>query len=243
MKNKFVAFIISTCLVNFVFAQKAELGLGPIFNFHFIQSDVQSAEDSLKNLSAFRATLQAGARIQIKAGKNWMIQTGMGYQRNSSRFERTNLQFHDSIHPTIGRIDDLSQAATKSAIYRYNFDYLEIPLNFQYRINVSKGASVYTPYVVLGIQNQILLTHQLRVDLKGFTVQGENIFKVDESGWTAADYKALLNLGARFELNMSKDTWVVIQPEFKLPLLGSTTSDPKVAHGSFATWFGIARKI
>lgn len=223
--------------------QTIEAGIGPLFNFHFIRTTPHEIADSMKSISQFRATFQGGVRVNLKAGRNWKFQTGIGYARNSSRFERTGLQFHDTIHAEIGRIEDLSQAATKTVIYKYNFDYVEIPLNFMYQLHVQKGSSFYTPYILLGVQNQLLMKHFMHVDLKGFSAQGKQAFDIEKTGWNGAEYKMQLNLGARFEIKMDKSMSISIQPELKIPVMASAESNPSVSHGAFGLWLGLNRKF
>jgi hypothetical protein len=223
--------------------QTIEAGLGPLFNYHFIRTDPHQLGDSMKNIAALRTTFQGGIRVNLKAGRNWKFQTGIGYARNSSRFERTGLEFHDTIHTEIGRIEDLSQAATKTVIYKYNFDYIEIPLNFMYQIHVQKGTSFYTPYVLIGVQNQLLMKHFMHVDLKGFSAYGEQSFDIDKTGWDGAEYKMQLNLGARFEFKMEKSMAVSVQPEIKIPLMATAGDNPSVNHGALGLWLGINRKF
>jgi hypothetical protein len=236
-------------LLLFCFAQNSqaqgtvEAGIGGLLNYQFISSTKQSTADSLRDLSKAHMSFQAGLRVNFNIKKDWGCQIGIGYARYNSRFERVGLRFHDSIHPALGRIEDLSEAATKTVVYRYNFDYIDIPINFTYRLTVRKGAAYYTPYVIVGFNNEILLNHNLRIDTKGFSINGENIHKIKETGWTATQYNLLMNLGARFEIKLDKKTQVVLQPEFKLPLLKSTESDPTLRYGAAGIWLGIARKI
>lgn len=220
-----------------------EAGIGGLLNYQFISSTKKNAADSLSAISKSHLSFQAGLRVNFEIKKNWGCQIGFGYARYNSRFERVGWRFHDSIHPALGRIEDLSEAATKTVIYRYNFDYLDIPINFTYKIIVRKGAAYYTPYIIMGFNNEILLNHNLRIDTKGFTIKGENVHKIDDTGWTAAQYNLLMNLGARFEIKLDKKTQVVLQPELKLPLLKSTLSDPTIRYGAAGIWLGIARKI
>lgn len=223
--------------------QTIEAGVGPLFNYHFIRTDDHTIADSMKDIAAFRATFQGGVRVNLKAGRNWRFQTGIGYARNSSRFERTGLEFHDTIHAEIGRIEDLSQAATKTVIYKYNFDYIEIPLNFMYQIHVQKGSSFYTPYVLIGVQNQLLMKHFMHVDLEGFSAKGEQSFDIEKTGWNGADYKMQLNLGARFEFKVDKSYSVSVQPEIKIPVMATAENNPTVSHGALGLWLGFNRKF
>lgn len=244
MKFRIQLLFISLLLGSQAQAQQTiEAGLGPLFNYHFIRSDRFEDADSLKSMAAFRATFQGGVRVNLKAGRNWKFQTGIGYARNSSRFERSGLKFHDTIHSEIGRIEDLSQAATKTVIYKYNFDYIEIPLNFMYQIHIQKGSSFYTPFVLVGVQNQLLMKHMLHVDLKGFSAKGEQSFDIEKTGWNSAEYKMQLNLGARFEFKMDKSYSLSVQPEIKIPLMASAEGNPNVHHGAMGIWLGLNRKF
>lgn len=244
IQSSLILFTILLCNFQNTLAQGSfEVGTGGLLNFQFISSEKNRTADSLRDLSKTHVTFQAGLRANFDIKKNWGCQIGIGYARYNSRFERVGLRFHDSIHPALGRIEDLSEAATKTVIYRYNFDYIDIPINFTYKLIVRKWASYYTPYVILGFNNEILLNHNLRVDTKGFTINGENIHKIDDTEWTAAQYNILMNLGARFEIKLDKNTQMVLQPEFKLPVLKSTLSDPTIRYGAAGLWLGIARKI
>lgn len=220
-----------------------EAGIGGLLNVHMLNYDNNNTTDSLKNLTKMRLTAQGGFKVNFKINRQFDMQIGLGYNRFSSKFERTGLNFHDSIHPAIGRIEDLSQGASKAALYWYNFDYLSIPLNFMYRIDVRKGAGIYTPYFVFGVQNDILVNHMLKVETRGFTMLGENVHKIKDSRWAPTDYVARINLGGRFEIKLDKLSNIVLQPEIKVAVNPSATAQPKVYQHAAGIWVGLTRKI
>jgi hypothetical protein len=195
IQSLIILLIVMVCDLQYTLAQSTiEAGTGGLLNFQFISSEKNGTADSLRDLSKTHVSLQAGLRANFELKKNWGCQIGIGYARYNSRFERVGLRFHDSIHPALGRIEDLSEAATKTVVYRYNFDYIDIPINFTYKLTVRKGAGFYSPYIIVGFNNEILLNHKLRIDTKGFTIKGENIHKIENTGWTAAQYNLLINL-------------------------------------------------
>jgi hypothetical protein len=190
-------------------------------------------------MNKMRTTLGFGLRIRIPMKKDWSFQTGLLYCRYGSRFDRENLQFQDTIYPTIGRIEDLSQGASKTVIYKYNFDYFVLPINFMLKIHNKKNKNTLNQYVCFGFENNLLVQHNLKLDLVGFDFNGEDRFTIKQTYWNPAKYLLSIKAGARFEIKIDNNSKFSIQPEIRIPLMNSTLGDPKITVSSFNLWSGL----
>jgi hypothetical protein len=216
-----------------------ELSLAPLFNYTVISSGQSSLQDSLKGMNKGRTTLGFGLRVKVQLKRDWFFQTGILYSRYGARFDRENLQFQDSIYPTIGRVEDLSQGASKNIIYKYNFDYFTIPINFLVKIHHKRNKATLNQYFTFGFENNLLVQHNLKLDLVGFDYNGEDRFTINETYWNPAKYLPALNVGARFEIKLNNQAKFSVQPEFRMPLMKSTIGDPKITVGSLNIWSGL----
>ena len=153
------------------------------------------------------------AWLTYSLGKKADFQIGFGYQQTRFSRKQTNLAFNNYTYPEIatGRIEDLSNTQ-KEITYNYRFHYLQIPL----MINTYLGRSGDFKWVYqfsAGITPQVLLKHQLVANCNpGFSIEGEDQFKLDSSGFDAKRIAVSMQIGLNIEYRESKNKVYFLQP-------------------------------
>lgn len=154
-----------------------------------------------------------------------MFEVGLRYNNTGFTKNLTDLQFHDSIHPDIDRIQDLSVAASKDASLKYNVHYFEIPARINYRLSPNSKAYKYNVYLTGGVTFQYRFTDYVNIDLTGFTVDGQSNFKKEKSYLNFNNFNAGPNIGIRAQYRLAKNVWLSAKPEFFLPIGAAIKQD------------------
>jgi hypothetical protein len=86
-----------------------------------------------------------------------------------------------------------------------------------------------------GITPQILLKHRLVANTNpGFTIEGENQFKIDSSGFDARRFAINIQVGLTIEYRESKNKVYFIQPMLGINPIG-VSAIPRLAYPVFAS--------
>jgi len=156
-----------------------------------------------------------GAHIwfNYSLGKKYDLQVGLGYEQIGFARQQSNLNFNNYTYPGIGtgRIEDLSNSE-KVITYNYRFNYIQVPI----MINTFLGRSndfKWIYHFTAGLTPQILVNHQLIANCNpGFSVDGEDQFKFDSTGFSARSIAMNLQIGMLIENRVSKNKTYFIQP-------------------------------
>ncbi len=183
-----------------------------------------AAFDSIVGLHKTRYSLGFELSFVHNINRDMLFQAGLRY--NNTGFSKVvkDLQFHDSIHPEIGRIEDLSTAASKDATLNYNISYLELPLRLSYRISQESKLFKYGIYLSGGVIMQYRITDFVNINLTGFSIDNETHFKGKKSHIRFNNFNAGPVIGVRGKYRISKDLWVMAKPEFYFPI-GDVSDD------------------
>lgn len=217
MKYIFTLIVLSMCFGQVQAQEFLELTASPNFSYRILKADDSGLEDSLNNADQIRKSVGFGLGVSFNLNETMALTTGLRY--NDYGFTRVweNLQFHDVVHPEIGRIEDLSQAAQKDAFFFHKFRYLEIPIRVNFQVSKKRNNQQYRIYAHAGIVNQIFLEEEFKAFFKGFSVGGERTYTGISTGYSMKSFNVAAVLGARFMYKISPDFWVSAQPEFNVP--------------------------
>jgi hypothetical protein len=153
------------------------------------------------------------AWVNYSLGKKADLQLGIGYQQIGFSRIQENLTFKNYTYPGIGtgRIEDLSNT-DKGIVYNYKFNYLQFPL----MINSYLGRSGDFKWVynfTAGITPQVLIKHRMVANcIPGYSIEGENQFKFDSTGFDARPISANIQVGLKIEYRETKSKVYFIQP-------------------------------
>ncbi len=162
-------------------------------------------DDSLSKQDAGRLGLSFGVNVNFNLNRKWILQTGLVYVDKGFERTRKDLQYGDLVHPSIGYIYDLSSTGSpKNAVFTYKFQYLTIPVIFNKLLPVSKRLRDLDFLFSFGVSADILVKHNFKAVMEGFSVNGSNQFNITETGMHPRGFNATLMLGGRVEYLMEK---------------------------------------
>jgi|GEM_PF-2045155 len=197
------------------------LQISPNFSSRLLNSSDSHLKDSLDAADNIRTSVSYGIDLSFNLNKSLALNTGLRYSDYGFTRIWYDLQFHDEIHPDIGRIEDLSEAAQKDAYFYHKFRYLDIPIRLNYQISKKRHQQDYRIYLHAGVINHIFLSEEQKVFFKGFSVGGERTYTDISTGYNMRSFNISAVGGARFILRIAPDIWISAQPEFNFPLLES----------------------
>lgn len=167
-------------------------------------------------------------------GKKTDLQLGIGYQQNGFSRKQENLNFSNYTYPGIGtgRIEDLSNTE-KGINYNYRFNYLQIPAIFNFHLSRSSDFK-WVNHFSAGITPQFLLKHNLQANcIPGYSIEGQNSFKLDSSGFNAKVFTLSMQIGFDLEYRVNKNKLYFFQPMIGIYPI-SVTKSPNSALPVFA---------
>lgn len=226
---------------SMIFAQnksKKSFGVGVNFGLGsaFVSGKTyQNYMDTTKSSASYHFNKGIHAWALYSLGKKSDLQIGLGFQQMGFARKQSNLTFKNFTYPGIGigKIEDLSNTQ-KEITYNYRFNYLQIPL----QINTYLGRSRDFKWVYqfsAGIMPQILLKHRLVANTNpGFTIEEEDQFKIDSSGFEARRFAVNMQVGLTIEYRESKNKVYFIQPMLGVHPIG-VSANPRVAYPVFAS--------
>lgn len=236
-----LAFIFSSAyaqLSNPALSFSVEPGVGNRgMNF---KSKVPSAyKDSINKADIWRQSLSASAMLSYSTSRYSRIFTGVQFLNFGFTRMRYNLKFMDTIHPDIGIVNDLSQTGSNDVAYIYRYQYLAFPFMFASKLKVKK-LKTSTLHFMMGGSLCVLLNHDIKTKLIGFSAKGEKQFKLKDKDNEAGLFNANIQFGLRLENPIiNKNTFIFVQPELYLPVLKANYSDEKAQLYHFGLQIGM----
>ena len=207
---------------------KFEAFVSPSFsyrNLRTLNGTSSDYKDSLGKMDRGRHNWGGGLKTLLFIDKYTYLQIGVEYKGISFTRVREDLQFHDTVHPEIGRIWDLSQTVlSKDAFFYHKYRYLSVPVIYQKAFSRKKIHPKMQFYFASGLNFDFLFTDETRVTLYGWSVGGESMFKIPND-YTSSTFNLTLDLGGRFEYLLNERSSFSVQPAFKYPLLSTAKDD------------------
>ena len=246
---KIMCFLIGISTFKFLNAQKNDglwqFNITPTLGNRLIsyKNNVSTQfKDSIKKADGWRTSIGAGLGYNLITSKKTRLYFGIQYQNFGFTRTKKNLKFRDTIHPEIGRVNDLSQTGEIYVNFNYRYHYLAIPFLYSYQFYANKGKSTSIHWLVGGSISG-LLKHDIRAVLRGFSAYGEKIFILKNEAEQAALLNANIHLGLRLENLVYKNTWIFIQPMVYAPILNANYGKERHRLYSIGAEVGIAFKI
>ncbi len=239
-----------TCLLAFFFSSAYAQPSNPALSFSVepgvgnrgmnFKSKVPSAyKDSINKADIWRQSLSASAMLSYSTSRYSRIFTGVQFLNFGFTRMRYNLKFMDTIHPDIGIVNDLSQTGSNDVAYVYRYQYLAFPFMFASKLKVKKLKSS-TLHFMMGGSLCVLLNHDIKTKLIGFSAKGQKQFKLKDKENEAGLFNANIQFGLRLENPIiNKNTFIFVQPELYLPVLKANYSDEKAQLYHFGLQVGI----
>jgi hypothetical protein len=67
-----------------------------------------------------------------------------------------------------------------------------------------------------GVAANVLIKHQLTARLDNFTIDSEDKFQIDNTGYEASAFSVQLNLGFKILHKLDKETTIIVQPIYSI---------------------------
>lgn len=196
-------------------------------------------KDSINKADIWRQSLSASAMLSLNTSRYSRIFTGIQFLNFGFTRMRYNLKFMDTIHPDIGIVNDLSQTGSNDAAYIYRYQYLAFPFLFSSKLRVKKLKSS-SLHFMMGGSLAVLLNHDIKTKLIGFSAKGQKEFKLKDKENEAGLFNANIQFGLRLENPIiDKNTFIFVQPDIYLPILKANYSDEKAQLYHFGLQIGI----
>ena len=187
-----------------------------------ISSDIK---DSINNMDKIRVNWGGGVKFLIGIDKYSGVQFGVNYKGLSYTHMKEDLQFNDTVHPSLGRVLDISQTIAQKDVYFYNrYRYLSIPVAYQRTFTRKKINSKMRFYVSPGISFDFLMNDKVSVATPGWSIAGDDRHTI-ASDYESTAFNVSVNLGARYELKLDEYATFSVQPHFDYPLLRSAQDE------------------
>ncbi|MCC6722319.1 MAG: hypothetical protein IT243_08955 [Bacteroidia bacterium] len=192
--------------------------IGVNFSSRIMDSQYELRKDSLDKADKIKKLPCAGVILlfEKKSGREFYF--GVAYNESGFERQRLNYKFQDTVHPQLGQIHDLSQAAQKNGYFTYHFKYLEFPTGYNIQITPRQEMHRFTGWFNIGLNPQFLIKQNMTIFLQGFTMKGKNKFNLSNTGYNAAKVNVALQTGGRFDVNIKNKFWVTSDALFKINL-------------------------
>ncbi|MBI1306281.1 MAG: hypothetical protein GC181_06665 [Bacteroidetes bacterium] len=192
------------------------------------QGTPMSYRDSLNKMDHVRQNWGGGFSYVHEISHDNKVQISFFYKRSSYLGRLENLQFQDTVHPSVGRITDLSQTVLqKDALFVHQYHYLCIPILFHSFIGPDYGKAKMAIHVVSGLSFNMLINDDVPVFLKGFTVGGKSHHLISND-YNSTKMNLDLVLGGRVRFKIGEKSYFFTQPYFSFPFL-RTAEDERVS--------------
>ena len=218
--------------------------VGGNFSSRIFKSEYPARHDSLNKTDKIKLFPTAGVQFLFEknSGKEFMI--GIGYSEMGFKRERLDYQFLDTVHPDLGPIYDLSQAAQKNAYFTYRYNYLEVPIGMNLQFTPRQYNHIFTGWFNVAVIPQLLLKEHMTIFLQGFSMKGKTDYDFKNTGFNAAKFNASLQSGGRFDFAINKRTWVTADALFRMHLLSTASNNiEKFRLWNFSVNLGIRYEI
>jgi hypothetical protein len=178
-------------------------------------------KDSLKKLDRWRTSIGASLLYSVETGNNNQLMTGLQFLNFGFTRKREDFRFLDTLHPDIGFMSDKSKTGGNSIEFNNRYQYLAIPFLFSTKIS-GRGMKTTSIHWTAGGSVAMLLNHDIRAVLNGFTKNGKDVFILDDQKDNPSRININLQTGFRLENQLyGKNTLVFIQPTFYFPLFSA----------------------
>jgi hypothetical protein len=203
--------------------QRIEMYLSPGIGYRAMRfnADVPSSfQDSLSNMDRTKYNWSGGVRfvsdILNRRGDRFSI--GLEYRGTSFMRVFEDIQFHDTVHPAVGRINDLSVSVQKDAFFNHQYRYIALPFLYNYRLLHQKNTGKFDLYLNVGVAPEILVADDIKLFLKGFTVGGESNYSIPND-YSSTSFNADFQLGFRMDYKLNETQSFILNPQIQFPIL------------------------
>ena len=171
--------------------------------------------DSVSSKSSYRANVLIGTIwLNYSLERKWDFQFGLGYMDVGYQAQQSDIKYQTTIFSGIIAGDKLQELTnqTRNINYDYRFQYLHIPVLFNYLLRKSGDYRINYSFTC-GAAVDVLLKHQVTANLlDGFNIDGKTTFNLSQTGYDARAVAFNLIVGGRIDYKIDKQMTLMVQP-------------------------------
>lgn len=184
-----------------------------------------SLKDSLDGIEKPRLGFTVFLQYQKQLGRNLLLQTGLQYTNTGFIRVISNLTFKTVIHPDVQPMDQIIMTApAPTAELNYVFDYIDIPVLFNRRLYLTSASQKHWEFFgTFGASLNFLIQDRVAVRLKGFTINNDRAFNLQNTYLASKFFNLTGHLGFRANYQYSNKLGFFTQPLLSIPFLPATS--------------------
>lgn len=199
-------------------------------------------KDSLNKLDRWRPAIGASLLFGFEMRNKDFLQIGLQYHNFGFTRKREDYRFKDTLHPSIGIMNDLSQTGANYINFNYRYQYLSIPFLYSKHLKAKQFKSSSFHWTIGGSLSG-LINHDIRAVLHGFSAYGKKVFIIDNEADNPSFFNINFQTGFRLEnLLDNKRTYIFVQPTLYIPAFSANYSKERHHLYSLALEVGIVIK-
>ncbi len=174
--------------------------------------------DSISAKETYRISYGASAWLLYAINKNIGIETGLTYIDVGYQRQLKNLNYQDKTYPGIGSgigngiVIDKSNTPTKNIDLNYRYQYLQIPILFNFDIKHSRDLK-FEYYLNAGIGLNFLLNHTLQAKtIDSYSIDGKKEFVIDSTGFSPRRFAINAIIGGLVKYKYEKNIYLFAHP-------------------------------
>ncbi len=243
MKIYYTLFLLF--VVNLSFGQTS-IGIlaEPQFQITQISDDNSSAFDSLQSMKEIDRVLGLQLEFRNQIDRYQAISFIPGFQQANYHHVIDDIQFLDIIHDQMPEIRDLSQASTKTAYMHYRFKYISARVMYY---NKLKGMYINNGFnfeLGAGLSYAYLFDHDLKIRTEGFAIKDQFVHYItDSTGFEGRTHQANLVFNFNMNYEFVPTAYLVAGVMLNVPVLTTTTNDPRLKIYGSGLQFGIRKEL
>jgi hypothetical protein len=232
---RFIPFLLFAAPIFLVAQKKTEkfldISISPALGFGIpgdikppanYKGTVKDFSDSINKASRPGQNFNFGISYFQKKNAFEGVSFGLSYTTLSFRRVVENLKIGDWIHPQVGYITGVIQAANLRVKYDFRYHYIEGSVLWYSSAEGYGNIKDLDLWFFGGFAPAVLLRDNLHIFTEGFTMNGTNTFDVRDKDITPTTFNLFGIGGLRADYMMFKKTHALLQPKIRIPVLPST---------------------
>jgi hypothetical protein len=179
-------------------------------------------KDSLDRADRPGQSLNFGIQYMVKKSAFGAFSFGLSYTNMSFRRVAEDFKIGYEVHPDVGIVAGVIQAGALRINYDIKHHYLEVPMLWHKSAEGYSNLQDYDLWYTVGIAPAVLLRQEMDIKLVGFTLNGKNRYRVQDSFITGMPFNAIVHLGFRSQYHMYKNLYGLVEPRLRVPILPSS---------------------
>jgi hypothetical protein len=180
-------------------------------------NNIPGYSDSVRSMDKLKTELNFGLNFRFKTGRNWLVTTGIYYNKMGFTRVQDKINLLDIIHPNmpieVKRITDVQQGLKTEIHYNNNYHFIDIPVLFGKDLTTRdmKDNDINLSWFFGGSMNG-LVKHNMYIDFKGFTPSALKYYDLRDTDLKPLQVNISAIIGGRVDVEIYPKTRMYFQP-------------------------------